>query len=82
MWRELRGLVVAGTSVDITGGDSVYCINQRQLEEAFRLAESDEESGPRIQALLEQIETGLTRNERAALCFVLIDRLLKTPTNA
>ncbi len=65
---------------DLTGGESVYCINQQQLERAFELADANPESGPKIREALANIEHGLSRNERAALAFVLIDRLLKTPS--
>ena len=64
--------------IDLTGGESVYCINQAQLARAFQLAEADDESGPRVRAALEGLDKNLSRNERAALAFVLIDRLLKT----
>ncbi len=64
--------------VDLTGGESVYCINQAQLARAFELADADGEGGPRIRAALAELEQGLSRNERAALAFVLIDRLLRT----
>lgn len=64
--------------VDLSGGESVYCINQAQLERAFQLAHADPDSGPRIRAALHGLEQDLSRNERAALAFVLIDRLLKT----
>lgn len=60
------------------GGKSVYCINESQLKEAFHLAEEDPEASPRIKARLEELEAGMSRNERAALAFVIIDRLLKT----
>ena len=63
---------------DLTGGESVYCINQVQLERAFELADADPDSGPRIRVALEGLEQDLSRNERAALAFVLIDRLLKS----
>ncbi len=69
---------MAVRSVDITGGESVYCINQAQLEAAFRLAREDPQAGPRIDRLLATIENDLSRNEQAALAFVLIDRLLNT----
>ena len=65
---------------DLTGGESVYCINQQQLERAFELAAANPESGPKLREALANIEHGLSRNERAALAFVLIDRLLKTPS--
>jgi hypothetical protein len=62
--------------VDITGGESTYCINQAQLKEAFRLAENDATSAPRIRAAIAAIQRDLNRNEQAALAFVLIDGLL------
>ena len=69
---------MAVRSVDITGGESVYCINQAQLEAAFRLARDDPQAAPRIERLLAAIENDLSRNEQAALAFVLIDRLLNS----
>ena len=71
---------MAVQAVDITGGESVYCINQAQLAAAFRLAQQDPEAGPRINAALSNIQRDLSRNEQAALAFVLIDKLLKTST--
>ena len=59
----------------ILGGESVYCINQAQLDEAVRLTETDPESAPILQELIQQIEHKCTRNERAALAFTLIQRL-------
>lgn len=61
--------------VDILGGSSVYCINKNQLSDAENLAYNDSESAPRIQAELDRLEASLSRNERAALSFVLIERL-------
>jgi len=66
--------------IDILGGESVYCINQDQLTKSFELAQHDPESSPKIQAAIGELESKLSRNERAALAFVLIDRLLKTAT--
>jgi hypothetical protein len=60
---------------DLTGGESVYCINQTQLETAVRLATEDPQSAPKINHLMESIEADLSRNEQAALAFVIIDRL-------
>lgn len=45
------------------------------MAEALRLAEEDEVSSAKIQARLSEVETSLSRNERAALAFVLIHRL-------
>lgn len=64
--------------IELLGGESVYCINESQLKNAFRLAGDDPHSAPRIQAEIKALEEKLSRNERAALAFVLIDRLLKT----
>jgi hypothetical protein len=63
--------------VSILGGKSIYCINEGQLKDANRLAYEDEETAPRIQEAIEQLESDFSRNERAALAFTLIDRLLK-----
>ena len=68
--------------IELLGGESVYCINQAQLRSAFRLAEQDPQSAPRIQGELAALERKLSRNERAALAFVLIDRLLKSGPGA
>ena len=59
----------------ILGGESVYCINQAQLNESVRLAQSDPESAPKLQELIQTIEQSCSRNERAALAFTLIERL-------
>ena len=64
--------------IELLGGESVYCINHAQLKSAFRLAEDDPQSAPRIQTEIASLEQKLSRNERAALAFVLIDRLLKS----
>lgn len=68
--------------IDILGGESVYCINQDQLQRSIELAERDPQSSPRIQAAIDHLEATLNRTERAALAFVLIDRLLKTAPSA
>ncbi|TVR31186.1 MAG: hypothetical protein EA404_10530 [Spirochaetaceae bacterium] len=64
--------------VDLTGGESVYCINQAQLQNALQLAQSDSASARRIQNTLAGVERELSRNERAALAFILIERLRST----
>ena len=65
-------------SIDVTGGESVYCFNEYQLTSAFELAESETESGRKIRQAIEHLESTLTRNERAAAAFVVIDRLVKS----
>jgi hypothetical protein len=64
--------------IELLGGESVYCINESQLRNAKRLAFDDPEASPRIQREIGDLEQRLNRNERAALAFVLIDRLLQS----
>ena len=64
--------------IDFSGGESVYCINEVQLKKAFDLVKNDPDSAKKINGLLDQIETGFSRNERAALSFILVDRLLRS----
>ena len=65
--------------IEITGGESVYCFNQGQLKSAYDLVMKNKESAGRLRPILKQLRTDLTRNEQAALAFVMIDRLLKNP---
>ena len=69
---------MAHESIPLMGGKSVHCINEQQMAEAWRLTEEEPGSSEKIQALLEELEKDLTRNERAALAFVLISRLKAT----
>lgn len=48
------------------------------MAEAQRLAQEDPASSAKIQAALKSVEAELSRNERAALAFVIIQRLKKT----
>jgi hypothetical protein len=64
--------------IDVTGGQSVYCFNEYQLKSAFELADSDTESGKKVRQAISELESALTRNERAAAAFVIIDRLVKS----
>ena len=66
---------VNDSGASLMGGASAYCISAGQLASAFRMATEDPESSPRIQEEIERVEERLTRNERAALAFVLIERL-------
>jgi hypothetical protein len=43
------------------------------------MAQEDPRSGPRLAARLAELEAGLDRNERAALAFLLIERLRRSP---
>ena len=64
--------------IELLGGESAYCISRNQLESARRLAFDDPKTTALIQEKMRGLEAELTRNERAALAFVLIDRLLQT----
>ena len=66
---------MAHDPIPLLGGKSVHCINEQQMDEAIRLAESDAVSSPKIQERLRLLEADLTRNELAALAFVIIKRL-------
>lgn len=64
--------------LDLTGGKSVYCLNQQQLDRALALAAEDSPAGARIRDAVARLETGCSRNERAAIAFVLIRHLQDT----
>jgi len=61
--------------ISILGGESVYCINEAQMRDAQRLANEDPESSEKIQSQIKEIENDLSRNERAALAFTIIENL-------
>jgi hypothetical protein len=63
----------------LSAGESVYCINELQMRRALELAREDPRSGPLLAAKLAELEAALDRNERAALAFLLIDRLRRSP---
>jgi len=66
--------------ISIKGGESVYCINEKQLADATRLANQDPESSPKIRGTMQELEKKLTRNERAALAFMIIEDLRTSTT--
>lgn len=61
--------------IDLSGGKSVYCFNENQLKSARELAYDNPDTAPKIQAALQRVESELTRNERASLAFMIIERL-------
>ena len=65
---------------EITGGESVYCINESQMRKTRDLVSSDSEGGRRIRDEVERLEKELSRNERAALAFTLIESLNGPPS--
>ena len=64
--------------LDLTGGKSVYCLNQQQLDRALALFQEDSPAGARIRAEVARLESECIRNEQAAIAFVLIQHLHAT----
>jgi hypothetical protein len=64
--------------IDLTGGKSVYCFNQQQLDRATALFQEDAPAGQRIRAEVARLESECTRNEQAAIAFILIQHLNAT----
>ena len=61
--------------IDLTGGKSVYCFNQPQLDRALDFFEEDSPSGERIRTAIAELEATCSRNEQAAIAFILIQHL-------
>lgn len=61
--------------IPLLGGKSIHCINEHQMREGIRLAEDDPVSSPKIQQKIRDIEDQLSRNEQAALAFLIIKHL-------
>ncbi len=61
--------------IDLTGGDSVYCINSYQIEKANELFAGDSDSSDRVRSEMARLEAELSRNERAAIAMLLLKRL-------
>lgn len=65
--------------IDLTGGKSVYCFNEHQINSAREMVFENPDTRTRLLEELDRLEKKYSRNERAALAFVLIDRLLHAP---
>lgn len=61
--------------IELSGGKSVYCFNQLQLERATALSQEDSPTGERIRAAIARLEAECTRNEQATIAFILIQHL-------
>ncbi|MBN1609922.1 MAG: hypothetical protein JW940_25050 [Polyangiaceae bacterium] len=72
----MTSLELPGSPLPLVDSESVYCLNRSQLHEARRLVFTEPASAARLGPELERIEATFDRNERAALAFVVIDRLL------
>ena len=64
--------------IDLTGGKSVYCLNQQQLDRALALFQEDSPAGARLRAVVARLEAECSRNEQAAIAFLLIQHLQAT----
>lgn len=64
--------------IDLTGGKSVYCFNQHQMDQAERLYKEESESGDKIREAVTMLEKDYTRNEQATIAFTLIEHLNKS----
>lgn len=69
----------AGRQIDLTGGESVYCINTFQIAKARELHAGEGESSDRIRETMARMKTDLSRNERAAIAMLLLDELNSSP---
>ena len=63
---------------DLTGGKSVYCLNQQQLDRALAMFQENSPAGERLRAAVARLEAECSRNERAAIAFLLIQHLQAT----
>lgn len=61
--------------IDLTGGESVYCINTFQMEKAQELFAADGDDSQRVREAIARLETELSRNERATVAMMLLKRL-------
>lgn len=61
--------------IDIIGAESVYCIDEIQLKKAMKLSQGNSLSATKIQSAKKILEADLSRNELAALAFLIIDNL-------
>ncbi|MEW6366521.1 MAG: hypothetical protein AB1714_17985 [Acidobacteriota bacterium] len=60
--------------LDLTGGESVFCISQRQMRQALDLFEARGPDDP-LRLAFDDLTSRFTRNEQAALAFRLIEQL-------
>lgn len=61
--------------LDLSGGESVYCITTFQMEKAAELYAGDGDSSDRVREAIGRLENDLSRNERAAIAMLLLKRL-------
>ena len=64
--------------IDLTGGKSVYCFNQHQMDQARNMLNEESDSGKRIREAVENLEKEYSRNEQATIAFTIIEHLNET----
>jgi len=64
--------------IDLTGGKSVYCFNQHQMDQANDMFAEDSPSGDTIRKAVADLEKNCTRNEQATIAFMIIQHLNET----
>lgn len=72
----MAGKTTDSLKLSLTGGESVYCINEAQLAKAKKLVEGQGAESERVREAIVSMESEYSRNERAAIAFVVIERLL------
>ncbi len=61
--------------IDLTGGKSVYCFNQHQMDQARSMLNEESESGKKIREAVALLEKDYSRNEQATIAFTIIEHL-------
>lgn len=61
--------------IDLTGGKSVYCFNQHQMDQARTMLNEESESGKKIREAVALLEKDYSRNEQATIAFTIIEHL-------
>jgi hypothetical protein len=64
--------------IDLTGGKSVYCFNQHQMDHAHALFNEQTPEGEAIREAVGKLEATYTRNQQATIAFMLIEHLNQT----
>jgi len=64
--------------IDLTGGKSVYCFNQHQMDHAHDLFEKEGQEGQVLRDEVARLEKDFNRNQQATIAFMLIEHLNQT----
>ena len=71
--------MTTGRQIDLTGGESVYCINTFQIEKAEELYAGTGDASDRIREAYDRLDQELSRNEQAAVAMLLLKQLNASP---